>query len=294
MNDQSNIALTDKKDSIMDILHNLHFEVDDADIVTEDGRRDIKDMLYNSEDFDLFLVDFQIWNKKGFQYIEEIRNKSQYTEIIFYSQSEIQEEVRTYMQEKPFLERIFISNRNHLEKKFKQVLDIIDRKVNNLYSMRGLVLAETAEIDYVLCEVIDKLCTKQKINLNWFQLWKRNSNTSTFTFNSWPKFNLQGNISFLDWLSEKTSNFEKIEWLTNSSNPNNVFQYVVNSQQNLVSYRDFYKDKRNSLAHRKTVITSDNQLSAGNVTYSIQNLKGMRKDLLERKDAFQNLRDSLS
>jgi len=70
------------------------------------------------------------------------------------------------MQEKPFLEGIFISNRNHLEKKFKQVLDIIDRKVNNLYSMRGLVLAETAEIDYVLCEVIDKLCTKQKINLN--------------------------------------------------------------------------------------------------------------------------------
>jgi len=61
-----------------------------------------------------------------------------------------------------------------------------------------------------------------------------------------------------------------------------------------VSYRDFYKDKRNSLAHRKTVITSDNQLSAGNVTYSIQNLKDMRKDLLERKDAFQELRDSLS
>lgn len=290
--DESNIALTQKKEEIMKILYNLHFEVDDADIIIEKGDRDIKDMPYNSEDFDLFLVDFHMWTKNGFQYIEEIRNKSQYTEIIFYSQSWIQEELKAYLKKKDFLEGIFISDRVYLERKFQQVLNIIDKKVNNLYSMRGLVLAETAEIDYVLCEIIDKLCTKGKINTNWFQLWKRDSNTNTFTFRSWPKFNSQWSISFPDWLSEKTSNSEKIEWLTNSKNPNKMPQSVLNLQQDLLSYRDFYKDKRNPLAHSRT-LSSNNQLSAGNVTYSIQDLKDMRWKLLSWKKTFTNIYQQL-
>ena len=36
--------------------------------------------------------------------------------------------------------------------------------------MRGLVLAETAEIDYVLSEIIDKLCTQKNISRDSFQL----------------------------------------------------------------------------------------------------------------------------
>jgi|GEM_PF-6031239 hypothetical protein len=41
--------------------------------------------------------------------------------------------------------------------KFEDLLKLIDRKVNNLYSMRGLVLAETAELDYILSEIIEKI-----------------------------------------------------------------------------------------------------------------------------------------
>gem|GEM_PF-2314793 len=79
----------------------------------------------------------------------------------------------------------------------------------------------------------------------------------------------------LDYLVQKTSNLDKIEWLTNSNNLNKMPQSVQTLKQDLLSYRDFYKDKRNPLAHSRT-LSSNNQLSAGNVTYSIQDLKDMR------------------
>lgn len=254
-----------------------------------------KPFPYDSEYYDLFIVDFNIWDKNGLDYIKWIRESCKYADIIFYSKDSIQQKILKYLSDwNDFLEWVFIANRDELGMKFEDLLKLLDKKVNNLYSMRGLVLAETAEIDYVLCEIIDKLCTKGKINTNWFQLWKRDSNTSTFTFCSWPKFNSQWLISFPDWLSEKTSNLEKIEWLTNSNNLNKMPQSILDLKQDLLSYRDFYKDTRNPLAHSRTVISSNNQLSAGNVTYSIQDLKKNRKDLLERKNSFQKLRDSLS
>lgn len=299
--DESKDVLEAKKTSIKNILACHYFESDEDNIKIEDGTLNINNGFpYESEDFDLFIVDFHIWEKKWLEYIEWIRQKSQYTHIIFYSQNTITDEIRLYINEKKqewwyknaFLEWIFICDRAVIDIKVEELIEIIDRKVNNLYSMRGLVLAETAEIDYVLSEIIDKLCTQKNISRDSFQLWKRDRSISRFNFNLWPTFSSQGSLSFLDWLSEKTSNSEKIEWLINSHNPNNVTQDTVSIKANLDNYRSFYKIKRNPLAHKKTII-QNGILTAGNVSYTIQELKNIRWNLLNWKKCFTKFRDSI-
>lgn len=299
--DESKDVLEAKKTSIKNILAYHYFESDEDNIKIEDGTLNINNGFpYESEDFDLFIVDFHIWEKKWLEYIEWIRQKSQYTHIIFYSQNTITDEIRLYINEKKqewwyknaFLEWIFICDRAVIDIKVEELIEIIDRKVNNLYSMRGLVLAETAEIDYVLSEIIDKLCIKKNISQNWFQLWKQDSTINTFNFSLWPTFSWQGKLLFVEWLSEKTSNYEKIEWLTNPNNPNNLIQDIASIQTDLNNYRNFYETTRNPLAHKKTTI-QNNLLKAGNVPYTIQNLKNIRWDLLNWKKCFTKFRDCI-
>ena len=270
LNEETKIRLKQEKDAILQSLEADYFEgILELNPWTLDTSEPFP---YDSEHYDLFIVDFNIWDKNGLDYIKWIRESCKYADIIFYSKDSIQEKILNYLKGwNDFLEWVFIANRDELGMKFEDLLKLIDRKVNNLYSMRGLVLAETAELDYILSEIIEKIL-----------------NTTP-----WLTFSSSWSLPLLDYLVQKTSNLDKIEWLTNSNNPNKMPQSVLNLQQNLLSYRRFYKDERNPLAHSRTVINSNNQLSAGNITYSIQDLKDMRKKLLERKNDFQQLRNNL-
>lgn len=269
LNEETKIRLKQEKDAILQSLEADYFEgILELNPWTLDTSEPFP---YDSEHYDLFIVDFNIWDKNGLDYIKWIRESCKYADIIFYSKDSIQEKILNYLKGwNDFLEWVFIANRDELGMKFEDLLKLIDRKVNNLYSMRGLVLAETAELDYILSEIIEKIL-----------------NTTP-----WLTFSSSWSLPLLDYLVQKTSNLDKIEWLTNSNNLNKMPQSVQTLKQDLLSYRDFYKDKRNPLAHSRT-LSSNNQLSAGNVTYSIQDLKDMRWKLLSWKKTFTNIYQQL-
>lgn len=50
---------------------------------------------------------------------------------------------------------------------------------------------------------------------------------------------------------------------------------MTSIQTDLNNYRNFYETTRNPLAHKKTTI-QNNLLKAGNIQYSIKNLKNIR------------------
>lgn len=290
-NDDTKIKLEREKTTILQYLEADYFEgTIESNTWTLDTSQPFP---YDSEHYDLFIVDFNIWDKNGFQYIKWIRESAKYTDIIFYSKNSIAQEILTYLNGwNDFLEWVFLATRDELAMKFHDLLDIIDRKVNNLYSMRGLVLAETAEIDYILCEIITKLCTKHHITLQGFQLRKWGIQTKQFDYTTCVTFQGNDPDKFTAWLSKKTSNYKKIEWLTNPNNPNNLIQDIASIQTDLNDYRLFYEKKRNPLAHKKTTI-QNNSLTAGNVPYTIQKLKNIRWKLLKWKKCFTQFRDSI-
>lgn len=291
---ESKILLEKQKKEIETYLSSNHFLVND-DTIKIDYWIDLEKFQenYDSRDYDMFLVDFNIGDTKvWYSYIEIIRDQWIYTDIIFYSQSWIEkklDEYYTLITEKgwkvKFLEGVFLSNRLDLVQKFQNLLDIIDQKVNNLYSMRGLVLAETADLDYILCEIIDRLCDKYHISKISYPLQDNPTKTCPDASTS---------EKFIRWIQSKDwwNNSNLFYHLTNSASQRWLQAHTTSIAGKLNNYRIFY-NKRNDLAHWKTELNADWTMSANGVTYSISELKTMRKQLLEFRACFESFRDTI-
>ncbi|WP_151950156.1 response regulator [Aliarcobacter butzleri] len=108
------------------------------------------------KDYDLLLVDLNLDDNEsgdGNKIIEEIRNNDIYTEIIFYSSHyehliDLLKENRT--------EGIFTSERNQIDTKAKKIIDVTLHKVQDVNNLRGLIMAEVAELDRLKKNIIQK------------------------------------------------------------------------------------------------------------------------------------------
>lgn len=98
-------------------------------------------------EYDLILVDFQLdRGDRGNKIIENIRDHNIFTEVLFYSQDS--EAVRQAIKDH-WLDGVYCSSRNRddFEFKFEKVFDTTVKKVQQISSMRGLVMSETSELD---------------------------------------------------------------------------------------------------------------------------------------------------
>ena len=98
--------------------------------------------------YDLLVVDYNLSNfdKHGDEFIEEIRNHGIYTEIIFYSANPISDLWDAVAMRR--LEGVFLSPRGDpLMAKIENVARQSVKKVLDLNNVRGMVMAEVAEID---------------------------------------------------------------------------------------------------------------------------------------------------
>ena len=108
------------------------------------------------KDYDLLLVDLNLDDDEsgdGNKIIEEIRNNDIYTEIIFYSSHyahliDLLKENRT--------EGIFTSERNQIDTKAKKIIDVTLHKIQDVNNLRGLIMAEVAELDRLKKNIIQK------------------------------------------------------------------------------------------------------------------------------------------
>lgn len=291
--DETKIRLEQEKNTILQHLEADYFEgTIDLDTWTLDTTQPFP---YDSEHYDLFIVDFNIWDKNGLEYIKRIRESGKYADIIFYSKNWIQQEILKYLNDwNDFLEWVFIAKREELAMKFQDLLDIIDKKVNNLYSMRGLVLAETADLDYILCEIINKLYEQHSLSKNislpiksqWIWNFEIINQDNMFLESWWT--------TFTDWLNKKWTNEIFCEFFINPSSP--LFWFAeINStfKGKVIKYRRFYTQKRNPLAHWKTENDGNGNLSANGLSYSILELKKCRKNLLDFKEKFEEFLDNI-
>jgi len=120
-----------------------------------------KDIGYaNLKEYDLLLVDLNLdeeesssEQKDGNTIIQNIRNQQIYTEIIFYSSQyeDLQEKIKEH-----FVEGIFTSERKMIDTKAKQIIDVTLHKVQDVNNLRGLIMAEVAELDRLKEQIIIK------------------------------------------------------------------------------------------------------------------------------------------
>lgn len=118
------------------------------------------------KDYDLFLIDFTLGAKdtgdKIIEFIRDIKDNPILTDIIFYSSAV--ENVRTSMS-KHGLEGVYTADRKEIEAKFEQVVNTTIKKVQDLNNMRGLIMAETSDIDKYMFEIISTTLAKNSFEL---------------------------------------------------------------------------------------------------------------------------------
>lgn len=133
-----------KKTFVKDIVENFGFnfveprnEVDDSNIES------IPYSLY-----DLIIADMSLANgATGMKLIDAIRKKSVFTEVLFYSsngEKAVREELAKYD-----IDGAYCSGRDNddFEYKVREVIYTLIKKTQDLNSLRGLVMAETSELD---------------------------------------------------------------------------------------------------------------------------------------------------
>lgn len=112
----------------------------------------------NLSSYDILLIDFTLRGKEtGDKIIEFIRNIKEepiLTDVLFYSSAV--ENVRASMHELG-LEGVYTADRKEIESKFEQVLKTTIKKIQEVNTMRGLIMAETSDLDVLMAQIIEIL-----------------------------------------------------------------------------------------------------------------------------------------
>jgi CheY-like chemotaxis protein len=152
--------IDDRKDAIEPIANSIKgflnekgFELNVA--YHKDGSK-LRSMISKPE-LDLIILDQNLARKTGEELSKNIRRKEKYIEIILYSQ-----DPQTDIKDKSSgLDGIYRTHRDNVEEVIRRVIDRTIKKTQDLNVMRGLVIAETIDIENQVEEIMAK-CFKEK------------------------------------------------------------------------------------------------------------------------------------
>lgn len=112
----------------------------------------------NLEEYDLLLVDFTLKNSDTgdiiIDFLRGIKDEPILTDVLFYFSAV--ENVRESMT-KLGLEGVYTADRKEIETKFERVVNTTIKKVQEVNNMRGLIMAETSDLDELMYEIIETM-----------------------------------------------------------------------------------------------------------------------------------------
>ena len=249
------------------------------------------------KDFDLILLDFHLDedNSGNGETTEEILEKIQKldfcSEVIFYSdKNDFYQEI---MSKFSLFQGVFWHNGrdNLFDEKIKPVIDLTLKKSQDLNNLRGLVMAETADLDSLKKEILYEYFKSNEIKKEEIK------NKIIKNFDA----NLKKSIELLDKLKLKNDVdfqifFEDMaDLFTKSRNVHRINKNLTNKKE--FEHENFYTEiiePRNNLAHVIEEILPDGEkILKGKKTemiFSPDYCKDMRKKIKKYKDTLKEIR----
>lgn len=157
------ILADDYPNEIYEHLNNLGFE---PSIVTSKNENEFFEKLDDS--YDLILTDFHLDEtatntRNGDAIITEVRNRSIFTEIMFYSaQGDVADTIKK--DRITFFDTRKATGNVHYEKIIEKAITLIDltvKKFQHIVAMRGMIMNETSSLDIEMMEVLLKIINQK-------------------------------------------------------------------------------------------------------------------------------------
>jgi len=245
----------------------------------------------HQKEYDLFLIDLNLdKGNTGNEIIVKIRENT-LVDVIFYSTS--LESVRKSVNEYN-IEGVYTTSRdkNDFEEKVINVIDVTIRKVQDVNNLRGLIMAEVADLDRIKKEIIKKF-TQENPDHDDLKIYIRDK-----VFKNFGNDNKQFDCLLATDDTYVDINVESLvgELIYDSYKKARTVCKISNGKFILKDYhRDIIK-KRNVLAHEKEKIRENgtkflNYPDGAELEFSEEECIKIRKDIQKHK---QTLEDILS
>jgi CheY-like chemotaxis protein len=248
--------------------------------------------------YDIILIDYDLGCQKGEQIIKKIRNGQHFTEVIFYSQGS-KDLLEIISQEK--IEGVYCSRRqNHsFLIKFEKVFKNSIKKVLDLNNLRGIVLAETSELDQLKSDIFKQAYKKGLIDIEFFEdnIYKIVIGRSKDNFKTLNKY-INTKIGNIESEIRQYDNYDEMHFM----NKNHFFTFDV-KKDNLPKllekvdslilfdknkYDDKIQKKRNKLAHEPERREDDKQYF-GSYEFNHEEAKLILRDITDYNNLFKSI-----
>lgn len=250
--------------------------------------------------FDLFLLDYKLdGTQNGNEIIKNIRNDhSIYTDVIFYST--LPDEVRQRIYDDK-LNGVYYTSRDfeQFEEDVQSIIDVTIKKTQDVNNLRGLIMAEVAELDIIKEEIIDK-ASKQINNkvLEKYVLKKIKSSGKSCTNQAQKHLDDISNITF-------DSLFEKIGFVDSNKKALTIGEALeklnITNPVTKTSFTQPYIDniltKRNKFAHVRERTRDDgngNQCKfIDDIPFTESKCIEIRKEIKVYKKILEDIKNSI-
>lgn len=293
--DNDNSIYENHKDDILEHLEELGFE---PKIKFLDDYQSFIDANLNLEDYDLFILDYKLKLGQDGNEIIKIIREDNYTEIIFYSG--VPNEARQQIFDDKS-NGIYITSRDfdEFEEDVIGLINITIKKVQDVNNLRGLIMAEVAELDRIKERIINNASSKvPDKKLEKYVLKKIKSSGNTNKNQAERHLENINNISF-DEL------FSRIGFVDSNKKAMTIGEVLQECKINTpVCKETFFKpykekilDRRNLFAHVEEYDGSDKNGSPckfiADIPFTEEKCVEIRKEIKEYKKILEEIEEQV-
>lgn len=214
--------------------------------------------------YDICFIDYALSmpdNKTGENIIRELRHKKVGTDILFYSSENITTIRETIKQDLSSFEGVYVADRDTFEDKSKLLLNKNSKKLYSINNIRGLLMNETSENDYVMKSYI----LKEYSTLSYEQKIEITNQIKQMLLENHDFINKNANKILEKIKKDNILEANKILNIINNlftlKNKYRIFEKIIQykstndmDSNKINNYLDKLVDLRNKLAHKKLEI----------------------------------------
>ncbi len=252
----------------------------------------------NFDDFDLIIADLNLSGESGTNLIRKLReDEDVFTEVVFYSsdgENAVREELR-----KHGIDGVYCASREgyEFEEKVKKVIKTTIKKVQDINNMRGLIMAETSDLDEQMFEILEKVIgSDEKFDSLPAYVFEKVEKFMSLKEKDFVTFKENADISGLlgDTLLldsyKRSQGIQRIVKILNDNELDVLKNFCQDYLKEVINIRNMFAHVAPSIDEKGQKVLKNKK---GDFIFTDENCKNIRESLRKHASNLQKLKDTL-